>query len=76
MTCWRTPRDAMVRQHARCQRTGAAAGGADPARLAALVWTALHGQAGLRMDRPQFPWPPLDEAITELVTRLVSIRTS
>jgi AcrR family transcriptional regulator len=45
--------------------------GEDPTRLAVLVWSALHGQATLRMDRPHFPWPPLEETVTDLVRRIV-----
>ncbi len=47
---------------------------ADPARLAMLVWTALHGLASLRATRPNFPWPPLDELVAETVQRLVGLR--
>jgi AcrR family transcriptional regulator len=65
--------DALTESIRRCQRSGAAPDGADPARLATLVWTALHGQVSLRMDRPRFPWPPLDEMISETVRRLVGL---
>ena len=58
----------------RCQVAGAAPADGDPARLATLVWTALHGQVSLRIDRPSFPWPPLDELVAETVRRLVGLR--
>jgi AcrR family transcriptional regulator len=67
--------NALIDSIARCQRTGAAPA-ADPARLATMVWTALHGQAILRIDRPDFPWPPLDDMIAELVSRLVGLSRS
>jgi AcrR family transcriptional regulator len=57
----------------RCQQSGAAPSDADPTWLATLVWTALHGQTALRMDRPNFPWPPLDESIAGMVRRLVGL---
>lgn len=71
----RTALDALTATIAACQRNGAAPAGAAPADLAALLWSCLHGQAILRIDRPHFAWPPLDEAITELVTRLIGLHT-
>jgi AcrR family transcriptional regulator len=44
----------------------------DPQWTATLLWTALHGQAKLRVDRPRFPWPPVDEMVADLVRRLVA----
>ena len=57
-----------------CQHSGAAPADTDPARLAALLWPALHGQVTLRLDRPHFPRPPLHEMITETVQRLIGLR--
>lgn len=65
--------DALGASIARCQDTGAAAADIPPTRLALLVWTSLHGQATLRLDRPHYPWPPLSETITGLVSRLVQL---
>lgn len=65
--------DALVESIARCQRAGVAPEGTDPRRLGVLVWTALHGQVALRMDRPAFPWPDLEETIIDLVGRLVGL---
>lgn len=59
---------------AACQARGLAPDDSDPANLAVLVWSALHGQATLRMDRTNFPWPPLEETIADLVGRLVGLR--
>src|SRR5450631_3439103 len=50
--------DALVGAVTGCQRAGQAAPG-DPVLVALLVWTALHGQVTLRLDRPGYPWPPL-----------------
>jgi AcrR family transcriptional regulator len=66
--------NALAESIRRCQSAGAAEDGPDPAFLALLVWTSLHGQVSLRMDRPQFPWPPLDSMINESVHRLVGLR--
>ena len=61
------------RRGSRCQQAGCTADSTDPARLALLVWSALHGQATLRIDRPHGPWPPLEETIPDLMTRLLGL---
>jgi AcrR family transcriptional regulator len=61
--------EALVVAIRRAQTAGETAD--DPRRLAILLWTALHGQVTLRMDRPKFPWPDLDDMIGELVARVV-----
>ena len=66
--------DGLVNSIQRCQHADIASTDTDPTRLAVLVWTALHGQASLRMNRPDFPWPPLENMITELVIRLTNLR--
>ena len=58
---------------ARCQAAGECHPGDDPLRLATLVWASLHGLLLLRLDRPRFPWPPLDEMVDETVRRLVGL---
>ena len=40
-------------------------------RLTALTWAAVHGLVSLRVDRPNFPWPPLDGVIDDTVRRLL-----
>jgi AcrR family transcriptional regulator len=57
----------------RCQTAGISRPGDDPVQVAIMVWTAVHGSVLLRMDRPQFPWPPLYQMIDEMVRRLVGI---
>lgn len=54
-----------------CAQAAAAAVDIDPARCALLLWTSLHGQASLQVDRPNFPWPPRAELVTELVRHLL-----
>jgi AcrR family transcriptional regulator len=38
------------------------------------AWVALHGMATLRASLPWFPWPPRDELLDELITRVVDLR--
>ncbi len=59
-----------------CQQTGATSDDSDPSWLAGLLWPALHGQVMLRLDRPDFPRPPLDDVITETVQRLIGLDRS
>ena len=54
----------------RCREAGLCDPGDDSLRSALLVWTAVHGSVILRIDRPQFPWPPLDQIVDETVRRL------
>lgn len=58
----------------RCQQAGRTSDTSDPAWLALLTWSALHGQATLRIDRPHGPWPPLEETVPDLMTRLLRLR--
>ncbi|MGH3259884.1 MAG: TetR-like C-terminal domain-containing protein, partial [Streptosporangiaceae bacterium] len=39
---------------------------------AQLLWQQLHGLVSLRISRPRFPWPPLAQAVTEAVDRLLA----
>lgn len=57
----------------RCQQAGRTSDTSDPAWLALLTWSALHGQATLRIDRPHGPWPPLEETVPDLMTRLLRL---
>jgi AcrR family transcriptional regulator len=56
---------------ATAQRAGALGAPDDPFRLTALTWAAVHGLVSLRIDRPNFPWPPLDAMINDTVRRLL-----
>ncbi len=68
--------DQLIEAIHRCQQTGAARDDADPALLGALLWPALHGQVSLRIDRPHFPRPPLEQVIAKTVGRLVGLETN
>ncbi len=65
--------ESMTEAIRRCQQTGATDDDADPILLAAILWPALHGQVLLRLDRPDFPRPPLDDVVTETVRRVVGL---
>ena len=50
--------------------------GADPEApeavlTAQLIWQQLHGIVSLRISRPRFPWPPLEETVLTAVDRLL-----
>lgn len=55
----------------RCQEAGLISTSHDPTRLGIEIWAAVHGVVTLRLDRPTFPWPPLDEMVTGIVRRLL-----
>ena len=38
---------------------------------AQLIWQQLHGIVSLRISRPGFPWPPLEETVMAAVNRLL-----
>ena len=69
------PFGALVESLFVCRQAGLVPADRSIERLAVLIWTALHGQIILRLDRPRFPWPGLDGMITELVTRLARLPT-
>jgi AcrR family transcriptional regulator len=64
---------ALARSIERCQQARESRLDDDPIRVATMLWAAVHGFVILRIDRPQFPWPPLDEMVDETVRRLVGI---
>lgn len=65
----------LVQSIARCQEVGAIDPADDALQLATLMWAAVHGLVTLRMDRPHFPWRPLDEMVNETVRRLLGLGT-
>lgn len=70
----RTSYQQLIQAIHHCQQTGAAPADTDPAFLGALLWPALHGQVTLRIDRPHFPRPPLEQVIAETVRRLIGLK--
>jgi AcrR family transcriptional regulator len=64
--------DALTGGVAACQQAGLAHDG-DPARIAMLVWAALHGLATLAAARPGIDWPPSEDLVDDLLQRLVGL---
>jgi hypothetical protein len=58
------------------QRAGVATASDDPFRLASLAWSAVHRLVTLRIDRPNFPWPPSDGMIDDALRRLLLMTSS
>jgi AcrR family transcriptional regulator len=40
-------------------------------RASALLWQFLSGTVNLRISRPLFPWPPMEETVTTVVDRIL-----
>lgn len=69
-----TPRlafESLVDAISQCIDAGQAPPHPDPSSLGALLWAAEHGLVSLRVSRPNFPWPPLDELIDAAVRHIV-----
>ncbi|HET7015296.1 MAG TPA: WHG domain-containing protein [Streptosporangiaceae bacterium] len=43
--------------------TATATGAGNPQLTATALWTCLHGLVALRIAKPAYPWPPLDEHV-------------
>ena len=50
---------------------GVPPGNPEAFRTAQLIWQQLHGIVSLRISRPRFPWPPLEETVVTAVDRLL-----
>ncbi len=46
-----------------------------PRECAVLLWASLHGLVSLRVSRPAFPWPPIDEQVDAVVDAVLAILT-
>ena len=55
----------------RCLEAGLAPAYDDPVRLDSFIWAAEHGIVVGNIDRPTFPWPPIDRYVDEMVDRLM-----
>jgi AcrR family transcriptional regulator len=62
---------AQAAQAAEAASNPQAAGNPEAFATATLIWQQLHGIVSLRISRPRFPWPPLREAVTTSVARLL-----
>ncbi|MDQ2786203.1 MAG: TetR/AcrR family transcriptional regulator [Chloroflexota bacterium] len=58
-----------------CQLAGAVRTDADPFELAIAMWAFEHGLVTLRLSRPHFPWPPLDDTLDLALRHLLDLAT-
>jgi len=49
--------------------------GYTPDQAVVLLWATLHGLVTLRVSRPSFPWPPLDQLIDQAVDTILAAIT-
>jgi AcrR family transcriptional regulator len=56
----------------RCMDAGAAPGN-DAFAITTSLWTGLHGVVSLRLSKPGFPWPPLENLVDRLLTGVVGV---
>jgi AcrR family transcriptional regulator len=54
-----------------CRNAGITPCEASAFHLATQVWVAVHGLVTLRIDRPGFPWEPLDTMVDSMVGTLL-----
>jgi AcrR family transcriptional regulator len=47
---------------------------AEPMQDAAALWVALHGHVSLRANVPDFPWPPGDIVLDNLIDRIALLK--
>ena len=46
--------------------------GQSPDQAVVLLWATLHGLVTLRVTRPSFPWPPIEQLIDQAVDTSLS----
>jgi AcrR family transcriptional regulator len=56
----------------RCLDAGAARPG-DAFRIATSLWIGLHGVVSLRLSKPGFPWPPVEELVDQILSGLLGL---
>src|SRR5262245_30709241 len=64
--------DHLVTAIQRCIDAGAAPRD-NPFVITTSLWTGLHGIVSLRLSKPGFPWPPLEELADHLLTGVVGV---
>jgi len=55
-----------------CMQAGAAQPG-DPVEAATGLWIGLHGIVSLRLSKPGFPWPPVEQLVDRVLDRMVRL---
>ncbi|MCV7175973.1 TetR/AcrR family transcriptional regulator [Mycolicibacterium sphagni] len=43
----------------------------DVDELGTLIWAGLHGLVSLRINKPSFPWPPIETLLDALLMRMI-----
>jgi AcrR family transcriptional regulator len=56
--------------------TAAATGTTDPQLTATALWTCLHGLVALRIAKPAYPWPPLEDHVDAVLRQFTRPRVS
>ena len=64
--------EGLARNIEACFDPGEGDGKEDATELAGLLWTSLHGIVALRINQPNFPWPPLEKMVEKAVHRLIT----
>lgn len=44
----------------------------DPMRAALFLWVGVHGVTSLLVAKPDFPWPPIDEFVDDVLGKLIA----
>ena len=65
--------DHFVKAVQRCMDQGVAVR-QDAFKVTASLWIGLHGIVSLRLSKPGFPWPPVEELVDRLLTGLVGLQ--
>lgn len=66
---------AALGRDAAAPRPDPAASGHDAGECALLLWSSLHGLVTLRVARPAFPWPPIEDLVDASIDAILSILT-
>jgi hypothetical protein len=45
----------------------------DPFLSTILLWAALHGFVTLRVNKPQFPWPPIEQLVDATLETYIGV---
>jgi AcrR family transcriptional regulator len=61
-----------VRAVRRCMESGLAPRD-NPAVVATSLWAGLHGIVDLRVGKPGFPWPPVEDLVDRMLRGLVGV---
>ena len=65
--------DHFVKALQRCMDEGVAVR-QDAFKAATCLWMGLHGIVSLRLSKPGFPWPPVEDLVDRLLVGLVGLR--